>query len=484
MAISSLPGGSIGSLGQAAYDFVDFLAAAGQSWWQLLPVGPTGYGDSPYQSFSTFAANPYFVDLGLLHEAGLLSTEEVAQANPPGGRFVEYGQLFDGRFDTLAKASARGLERMEPEYAAFKAENADWLEDYALFMALKRYFGMVPWVQWPGEIRLRDPEALRGYAALLQAQTEIFSYTQYLFFKQWAALRAYAAQNGVKLMGDLPIYVAMDSADVWAHPENFLLDEDGFPLEVAGVPPDYFSETGQLWGNPLYRWEHMRETGYAWWMQRAGAALRLYDAVRIDHFRGFDTYWAVPFGEATAANGVWREGPGLAFIDKLRVEYPDGDIIAEDLGDLSESARALLEDSGFPGMKVLQFAFAPSAQSVYLPHNIGENCVCYSGTHDNDTLAGWLCGEGPDVAFAHEYLGLNTDEDESWGVLRGGAGTRARLFIAPMQDYLGLGSESRMNVPGTAQGNWRWRLAEGECTATLARRIRRLAQVYGRATAE
>ena len=484
MSVSSLPSPwGIGTLGKAAYEFADFLAAAGQKYWQMLPLGPTSYGDSPYSSFSTFAGNPYYVDLDRLCDEGLLERSELEElywGSDPAN--VDYGAIYHSRWIALEKAYRRGWPRLEKEILAFEEKNRDWLADYALFMALKRHYGMVSWIDWPDEdVRLRRSEALIRCRAQLQDDIQLFLFVQYEFFRQWEDLRAYVHSRGISIIGDVPIYVALDSADVWAAPGNFQLDERNVPTAVAGVPPDYFSADGQLWGNPLYDWEKMRESGYNWWIRRMGGATRLYDVIRIDHFRGFESYWSVPYGETTARNGHWEKGPGMDLVGLLRDWFRDTPIIAEDLGFPTDEVRQLLYDSGFPGMKVLEFAFDSRDPSDYLPHNYPRNCVCYVGTHDNETLQQWFeSAAAEDIAFATEYLGLNEAEGLNWGVLRGGMSSVADLFIAQMQDYLLLGAESRMNTPGKADGNWRWRMLPGAASPELAQKLRRCAFRYVR----
>ena len=484
MPISSLPSPhGIGTLGAEARKFVDFLAAAGQSWWQILPVSPTSYGDSPYQSFSAYAGNPYFIDLDLLCEDGLLTPEEVNAVNwGADPARVDYSAIYNGRFPLLHLAMERGWERDADKVKSFSAENDAWLPDYALFMALKRHFGMKSWTEWPDEdIRLRRPEAVQHYQKELADDIRLFSYIQYLFFRQWEALRAYAHEKGIGIIGDLPIYVAMDSADVWADPRAFQLDERNVPAEVAGVPPDYFTADGQLWGNPLYDWDAMKADGYSWWVRRIAGASRLYDILRIDHFRGLESYWAVPYGETTAKIGHWVKGPGMDLIGVLTEKFPNIQFIAEDLGYLTPEVRQLLADSGLPGMKVLQFAFDSREAANYLPHTYPRHCVCYAGTHDNSTLMGWKNDAAPaDIAAAREYLGLNEEEGFHWGILRGGQSSVADLFVAQMQDYLGLGSEARMNTPGILGGNWQWRMLPGQITEDLTKRIARMTSLYGR----
>lgn len=484
LPISSLPSPyGIGTIGKAAYDFVDFLSAAGQSWWQILPVGPTSFGDSPYQSFSTFAGNPYFVDPDMLADEGLLEREEILSFDW-GERddSVDYAKIYDSRFKLLRKAADRGLVRDRDKVRRFADENSSWLGDYALFMALKRHFGMRPWTEWEDEdIRLHLPEAVEKYRTLLKDDVELFVYIQYLFFEQWNALRKYAASRGIGIIGDLPIYVALDSADVWAEPQYFQLDEDNIPTAVAGVPPDYFSEDGQLWGNPLYDWEKMRADGYGWWIRRVDGAKKLYDAVRIDHFRGFESYWAVPYGDETAKGGKWIKGPGIEFVKVLTSWFYDLKFIAEDLGYLTPEVKQLLADSGLPGMKVLEFAFDSREPSNYLPHTYISNCICYAGTHDNATVEEWKGEVSPeDMKYAVEYLGLNEKEGFTGGIIRAGMGSVAVLFIAQMQDHLSLGAEARMNTPGTLGQNWKWRLLRDQLSIELAVRLRSTARLYGR----
>lgn len=486
MPVSSLPSKyGIGTMGKAAYDFVDFLKAAGQTYWQVLPLGPTGYGDSPYAALSTFAGNPYYIDLDLLAEEGLLEREE-AEAVDWGGdpTRVDYGKIYDHRFDILRKAYER--ERDREAVRRFAADNRRWLPDYALYMALKRHFGMQSWIDWPEEdIRLHRYDACERWRGELREDILFFEYIQYLFFRQWDALKRYANESGIQIIGDVPIYVPLDSVDVWAEPHWFQLDDRNIPTEVSGVPPDYFSENGQLWGNPLYRWDELERDGFGWWIRRVDGAFRFCDLLRFDHFRGLESYWAVPYGETTAKNGRWVKGPGMALVRVLQGWFADKGFIAEDLGYLTPEVKALLAESGFPGMKVLEFAFDWREPSDYLPHTYSSNCVCYTGTHDNETLAGWLRSvDKRCVAQAKAYLGLNKEEGFRWGIIRGGMSSVAALFVAQMQDYLGLGDEARMNEPGTAQGNWRWRVSPDAVTPELAKRIRRITGLYGRLPVE
>lgn len=481
MPVFSLPSPyGIGTFGKAAYDFADFLKSAGQKYWQMLPLGPTSYGDSPYQSPSTYAGNPYFIDLGLLVEDGLLTEKEISICKTEQNRYIDYGMLYQTRYKLLSIAKNRGWKRDKDLISAFLAENSRWLPDYALFMACKRHFDMKPWTEWDdADIRLRkSPAVLEKYRGLLCDDVELFIYIQYLFYKQWSDLKAYIHSLGIRIIGDIPIYVAMDSADVWSEPAFFQLDADCIPTAVAGVPPDYFCEDGQLWGNPLYNWDAMRNDGFGWWIRRIDGARKLYDVIRIDHFRGFESYWSVPYGETTAKNGKWIQGPGLDLVRTLTNWFPDISFIAEDLGIITPAVAKLLSDSGLPGMKVLEFAFDDTKKSAYLPHNHIKNCVCYTGTHDNSPLALWLQEESAEnLAFAKEYLG---NDDLHWEIIRTGMRSVADLFVAQMQDYLELGEGHRINSPGAPYGNWQWRLVPEETTNALAEQIATLTKLYSR----
>lgn len=472
----------IGTMGKEARAFADFLAAGGQRYWQLLPLGPTGYGDSPYQSFSTFAGNPYLIDLDFLAEEGLLTEPEYAGEDwGEDPQRVDFGLLYRKRYPVLKKAVRRLLERKEPEYEMFLAENAHWLPDYALFMALKDAGDGAPWWQWPEELRRREPHALARAGEELREETDFWQGVQYLFFRQWQKLKEYVNGRGIGLIGDLPIYVALDSADVWAGPELFQLDRELVPTEVAGCPPDAFAVGGQLWGNPLFDWERMEADGYAWWIGRIAHQLRLYDMLRIDHFRGFESYYAIPFGEESARNGRWRPGPGMKLFRAVEAALGQKDIIAEDLGYLTPEVRQMLAESGFPGMKVLQFAFDSREESDYLPHNYDKNCVVYVGTHDNDTALGWLDTVSPeDRRYAMDYLKLTGAEGYHWGLMRGAWASAAQLAVVTAQDLLGLGSGARMNTPSTLGGNWQWRAMPGVFTEELAQRLRRETGIYRR----
>ena len=479
LPIFSLPSPyGIGTLGAEARRFTDFLHKAGVGWWQLLPIGPTGYGASPYQSLSSYAGNPDLIDLDQLCEAGLLQASELPEADRSDT--VDHDSVSRIREPLFRKAFSRMGRQTADKVARFAEENAAWLEDYALFRALKRHFGFQPWYEWDTDIRTRKPEAVLQYRRELDGEIRYEFFVQYLFFSQWQALRAYAKERGVKLLGDLPIYVALDSADVWSSPESFLLDADCRPTAVAGVPPDYFSEDGQLWGNPLYDWDAMRRDGFGWWIRRIDAAAKCYDALRIDHFRAFAGYWAVPKNAVSAKEGAWKTGPGMELVGVLTGWFPQLQLVAEDLGTLTPDVHRLLADSGLPGMKVLEFAFDDTEQSSYLPHNITENCICYTGTHDNAPLGEWVQNGGErELAFACEYLGCDR-KDLPDAMLRAGMQSRAALFVAQMQDWLGLGAESRTNTPGTTENNWRWRLRPGQLTDTLAKKIARAVKIYGR----
>ena len=483
MHISSLPSPyGIGTMGKAARQFADFLHRAGQHYWQLLPIGQTGFGNSPYQTCSTCAGNPYFIDLDLLIEEGLLLASEVQAIDwESHSERVDYDFQSSVRWDLLYRAFRRGADRYEREISGFRRENP-WVEEYALFMAVRRSRGSESWELWPEELRKRKRGVKESYATVLAEDMNFYIFLQFLFYRQWNELRDYVHSLGIEIIGDLPIYVPYDSCDVWANPELFQLDEQGRPTAVAGCPPDYFSEDGQLWGNPLYDWEKMRQDGYQWWMERLRNAAKLFDVIRIDHFRGLESYWAVPFGEETARNGKWVKGPDHDLIAAIGRNFPKLRLIAEDLGLLTPEVVQLQRDSGYPGMKVLEFAFVPDEPSSYLPHRYERNCICYSGTHDNETLRQWLEAlDDRTAAYVMEYLGAKTREDCLWGILRAGMASVADTFVAQMQDYLELGAEARMNEPGTVGAeNWSWRVEESMLTNELADRIARMTKLYER----
>lgn len=483
MPVSSLPSKyGIGTFGKAAYEFVDQLKKGGQSLWQILPLGPTSYGDSPYQSFSTFAGNPYFVDLEKLIEEGLLTEAECDACDfgsNPG--YVDYGCIYEARFDLLKKAFTRCKTKELPGYAEFEKENAFWLEDYALFMAVKNSFGGVSFAQWDEDIKKHKPEAVKAYTDKYAEEIAFYKFLQYEFTMQWNALKEYANKQGVSIIGDIPIYVAFDSSDTWANPELFQFDEDLQPVAVAGCPPDAFSATGQLWGNPLYNWDYHKKTNYEWWMRRFKHCFKLYDVVRIDHFRGFDEYYAIPFGDETAEFGKWEKGPGYELFAEMKKQLGKQKVIAEDLGFLTPSVIRLVKRTGFPGMKILQFAFDSREESDYLPHNYIANSIVYTGTHDNDTVLGWWrTFSKKDRAFAKKYLNVKTDKEINWVLIRACMSSVSDTAIIPMQDYLGLGSEARINTPSTLGDNWKWRMLDGQFTDELAECMYELTKLYYR----
>ena len=482
LGISSLPSEyGIGSLGKPARDFADFLCAAGQKYWQILPAGQTGYGDSPYQSFSSFAGNPYFIDIDELVSQGLLTKTEAETAKTAGEK-VYYGALYATRYALLESAYERGRGRLMREILGFYEKNAAWLPDYALFMALSEHFSGKPWTEWNDDIRSRESDAMAKYRSLLGERTGFWIFVQYLFFTQWDKMKKYVNSLGIKIIGDLPVYVAANSADIWASPAEFQLDRDLRCKNVAGVPPDGFSPTGQLWGNPLYRWEAHRETGYQWWITRLWYCFELYDVVRIDHFRAFHTYWSIPGDAETAIEGHWEPGPGMELLNMLQ-SIPGLSLIAEDLGDLDQEVRDFIARSGLPGMKILLYAFDPAGESSYLPHNCPPNSVCYTGTHDTPTFVQWLFGEAAQAErdYAIDYLGLRAEEGYGWGAVRGAWASPSRLAIAPMQDLLGLGADARMNAPGTTgEQNWSWRVRSAALNSDVAGKLRHLTRVYRR----
>lgn len=483
MPVFSLPSPhGIGTFGAAAYEFADFLAASGQSYWQVLPLNPTGFGDSPYQCFSSAAGNPYFIDLDMLVDDGLLTADEVQKSNFGGElRRIDYGKLFSLRLPLLRLAAERNIRRNAAEVEQFSRCCSTQIYDYAVFTALKTHFGMKPWTEWnAGKAmpkQLVPAELVESQADEIRLQLSI----QQLFFKQLNRLKNYVNQLGIGIIGDVPIYVALDSADCWANSRHFMLDESFVPTDVAGVPPDYFSPTGQLWGNPLYNWEIHASENYAWWAKRLQCAQKLYDVVRIDHFRGFESFWAVPFGETTAENGRWLPAPGMDFVNAVKKRLPGLSFIAEDLGFLTPEVHELVKNSGFPGMSILQFGFNPDANSDYLPHRVAENRVYYTGTHDNAPIMQWFAeASEPERRFAEQYLALNAAEGINWGMIRGGMCSPAGIFIAQMQDVLGLSAEGRVNTPGVASGNWQWRMLPHECSAALAEKLREYTRMYGR----
>ncbi len=489
MPITSLPSNyGIGCFSKEAYEFVDQLVEAGQKYWQILPLGPTGYGDSPYQSFSTFAGNPYFIDLESLIEEGLLTREECEEVDfgDDAGK-VDYGKLYVSRNLLLKKAFLKSKIEESEDFKDFCEENETWLYDYCLYREIKNEYGEKCWNEWEDDIRQRKPEALKEYGQKHREGILFQQFLQYEFYIQWKKVRSYANEKGIEIIGDIPIYISFDSADVWSHPELFQLDEKNIPIAVAGCPPDAFSATGQLWGNPLYRWEYHEETGYDWWIQRVLHCLKLYDVVRIDHFRGFDEYYSIPYGEMTAQNGKWMKGPGMKLFRALKngisKEGENIKLIAEDLGYLTESVIQLVKDSGYPGMKLLQFAFDSRESGNYLPFNYDKNTVVYTGTHDNATIYGWYGDiSDEDRKMALDYLGKEKLEPEevAWEFIRLAQSSVSDTCIIPIWDYLSLGNEARMNVPSKIGGNWVWRLKKGQITGELLWKIKKMSSIYGR----
>ena len=490
-SVTSLPSEyGIGCFSKEAYDFVDWLQQAGQRYWQILPLGPVSHGgsfDSPYQAFSAFAGNPNFISLEDLIREGVLTEQECRQTdfgNTPDR--VDYDRIFESRRSLLYKAYTRSRISENPDFQRFAAENSWWLEDYALFMAVREFFREKPWYEWPEDIRMHWGNALDYYREKLYFEVEFHKYLQFQFHSQWHRLKKYANDRAVEIVGDIPIYVSLDSSDVWAHPELFQLDGDNRQTQVAGVPPDGFAPDGQLWGNPLYRWDYHEKTGFQWWITRVWHSFTLYDMVRIDHFRGFDEYFAVPAGETTARNGHWEKGPGIALFDAIRANLGDRKIIAEDLGFMTDSVRKLVKDSGFPNMKVIQFAFDLNdshGTNDYLPHNYGSNSVVYTGTHDNATVCGWLKTiTREERQRIRDYLcdQKSPARELHWSVIGAALRSVSDTCIIPIQDYLGLDDSARMNIPGTVGCNWMWRFTPGQLTRELAEKIQKLTALYGR----
>lgn len=490
LPIASLPSRyGIGCFSKEAYSFVDSLKEAGQGYWQILPLGPTGYGDSPYQSFSAFAGNPYFIDLEKLIEEGLLTKDECESVdfgeNP---QCIDYEKQYRGRFILLRKAYERWKEQHQAFTERELQEELDGTleeetKEYCFYQAVKDYFSRGSWTEWEEDIKFKRPEAEAVYRDMLRDEIRFCQFQQMKFQEQWSALKEYAHKQGVKIIGDIPIYVALDSADSWAHPELFQFDQDKRPVAVAGCPPDGFAKTGQLWGNPLYHWDYHAKTGFGWWMERMSYCFKLYDVVRVDHFRGFDEYYSIPYGRETAEEGRWEKGPGLPIFQRMEEVFGTVDIIAEDLGFLTPSVIKLVKDTGFPGMKVLQFAFDSREKSNYLPCYYNQNCVVYTGTHDNDTVKGWYEKlDEPDRQLSADYMNnTSTPADEiQWDFIRLAQASVADLSVIPMQDYLGLGSEARINTPSTLGENWTWRMGPGAFTREIAHRCRKMTELYGR----
>lgn len=483
LPISSIPSKyGIGTISKQAYEFIDLLEKAGQRYWQILPLGPTGYGDSPYQSFSTFAGNPYYIDLESLIEKEWITKEECDSYDFGNSlQSIDYEKIYLSRFKILQSAFDRSNILTNSEYQTFCGKNAYWLDDYALYMAVKNSFENKGWNEWDEDIKLRKEEAMEQYTLKFVDEINFYKFQQFIFKEQWIALKIYANEKGIEIIGDIPIYVAFDSADTWSNPELFQLDEECIPIGVAGCPPDSFSKTGQLWGNPLYDWDYHKKTNYGWWMKRIDYCYELYDIVRIDHFRGFDEYYSIPYGDPTAECGHWEKGPGYDFFKTMKKVLGEKKVIAEDLGFLTQSVMDLVEKTGFPGMKILQFAFDSREDSDYLPHNYNKNCVVYTGTHDNDTTLGWYhTFAKKDQQFAKKYLNIKTTKNIQMEFVRAALASVADVAIIPMQDYLGLGSQARINIPSTLGDNWKWRLLDGQFTDELAKEMYILSRLYGR----
>ncbi|MGI6107051.1 MAG: 4-alpha-glucanotransferase [Lachnospiraceae bacterium] len=486
MPVFSLPSRyGIGCFSREAYEFADFLKKSGQTLWQILPLGPTGYGDSPYQSFSSFAGNPYFIDLDTLREEGLLKEEDYARAdfgsNPVK---IDYGKMYRARFAVLRKAYRRWDKSRDAGYAQFLKKQSYWLEDYCLYMAVKDSFGGKAWTEWDDDIRLRRPEALKRCREKLAEDIDFYRFLQWEFTRQWTRLKQYVNGLGIRIVGDIPIYVSADGSDAWSDPSLFQFDDNSRPIRVAGCPPDAFSADGQLWGNPIYRWDVQEKTGYAWWIRRMSRCFELYDIVRVDHFRGFDEYYSIPYGAKNAVHGRWEPGPGMKLFRALEKHFGSSvPLIAEDLGYLTDSVRKLVRDSGYPGMKVLEFAFDSREESNYMPYCYPNNCVVYTGTHDNQTLYAWVDELDPqDRRLLLDYLGIDGNDrvEVVWGVIRAAMESVADTAVIPLWDYLCLGADCRVNRPSTTGTNWRWRMKAGALTPELGAKIRRLTQVSGR----
>lgn len=483
LPISSLPSSyGIGTLGTEAYKFVDYLVEAGQKYWQVLPVGPTSYGDSPYQSFSAFAGNPYFIDLDYLVDEGLITKAQIKKF--PWGdnkEYIDYATVYGSRFKILRIAFENSTYAETKEYAKFEKNNEYWLDDYSLYMAVKFKFDNEEWSKWDADIKARTPEAISKYKEELKDDIAFWKFCQFKFFEQWNKLRAYANEKGIDMIGDIPIYVAMDSADVWAHKDLFELDEDFKQVNVAGVPPDAFSADGQLWGNPLYDWEQMEKCDFAWWKERMASNSKLYDYIRIDHFIGVVNYYSIEANCKNAKEGVWRTGPGKKLTDAIDSAIGDAKIIAEDLGVVSPAVRELLAETGYPGMNIIEFAFGGGPDNTHLPHNYRPNSLVYGGTHDNETVVGYFKNQkAKDLKYAFKYLGVESKNEIPAAVLRAAYGSVAAIAIFQVQDILELGNEARMNTPSTVGDNWKWRMLKGSLTKKKAKELKALAEFYAR----
>ena len=480
LPIFSLPSNyGIGTLGKEAYKFVDFLKKAKQSYWQILPIGPTAYGDSPYSPYSLYAGNPYFIDLDMLKEDGLLKSSDLKKLKTNSNK-ISYTRLYKTRFKVLYKAYQNGYHRYKSSYDSFCKKNRSWLNDYALYMSLRKYFDNVPWNKWPDKsIQKRERKAINKYSKLLEDDIKFYKFTQYLFYKQFYKLRSYMKKNKIKLIGDMPIYVSLDSSDVWANPKCFKLTSTFAPKLVSGCPPDETSSTGQLWGNPIYDYSYLRKTGYKWWLDRVKGDSEKYDVIRIDHFRGFESYWAIPYGKKTARSGKWLKGPGMDLLGKIKKKYKNVEFIAEDLGFITEEVKQLVKDFDAPGMKILQYGFSLRGKGYYVPFRYEEKTVCYTGTHDNLSIMGFHnTAKRKYIRRCINYWNIKGNFNDAF--IKGGMETNSILFMAQMQDYLGLGENSRINKPATVNINWMWRMKKDACSNELASKIAKLTMLYGR----
>ncbi len=482
LPISSLPNPyGIGTFGKEAYEFVDFLKKANQKLWQILPLGPTSYGDSPYQTFSAFAGNPYFIDLDHLAEIGLLKRNEYEHMKKAVSDKVDYEYIYYNRFEMLRKAHKRFLEKIPADYQAFCQDNEEWLDDYALYMSIKNSFGGISWSEWPKEYKHRDEKTLALFKDMHQNDIAFWQFLQYEFFQEWFALKKYANDFGIQIVGDIPIYVAQDSSDVWSNPSDWQLDDDLLPTRVAGCPPDYFAKTGQLWGNPLYRYDKMEKEGFPWWIRRVQESFKIYDVVRIDHFRGFESYYSIKYGDPTAEFGVWVKGPSMKLFNAINKALGNVQIIAEDLGFLTEEVYELLRDAGYPGMKILQFGFDPYGDSEYMPHNYNKNSVVYPGTHDNMPIKGWFKTLNREQKqYVYDYLQVKRPKDVPAKMIKACLASVSDMAVIPLQDYLELGNEARFNIPSTLGGNWLWRFDPKMVTEELALKIANWTKIYRR----
>ena len=492
LPVFSLPGDyGIGCFGKEAYRFVDFLKKAGQRYWQILPLGPTSYGDSPYQSFSTFAGNPYFIDLDDLVQRGWITKKEInaydwGDKAPGSPSYIDYALIYKSRFKILNKAFLKSNIEKDQDFTRYVNKNKKWLVNYATYMAIKDENGSVSYLEWDEDIRLRKKEALDEWSKKCERKIVFYEFLQFLFYTQWKKLKKYANDNGIKIIGDIPIYVALDSADTWADPKLFYLDEKGYPKAVAGCPPDYFSEDGQLWGNPLYDWEYHKKTGYEWWLRRFGQCFELYDIVRIDHFRGFESYYSIPYGDKNARRGKWVKGPGWDLFRVVKEKYKDKDVIAEDLGFITPAVRRLIKKCGYPGMKIMLYGFELDTVSEHAPFTYDSNSVVYTGTHDNDTITDWFkySLSSKEKEYIRKYMNFKGNRDIAWNYIRTGMESNSDTAIFPIQDYLGLGNEAKINSPSTIGNNWKWRMSSDMLNDELAEKMADMAYVYHRIPAK